>query len=245
MKNRLARQLPGVVRPKPPAPGVNHTQAEAFENIEGITMVKLSLAIVLASVCACAAALIPASSARGAVMVTDVMATDAQGNTYSANAAFGLFAGNDTGNQGTALPYLNSGALGEEFDDIEWTYAGKSEANELNPFTIATPDGTTSGTLTFDEVYSGAFAISLKAGNNHAIYVFEELSNIVSITYTTQAFVNHQGNAKALSHASLFVGQPTLPSPEPTPFSNPEPTSLVIFALGAATLGLGYRRRLA
>ncbi len=202
-------------------------------------MKSFSLALVFATVCAGALAAIPAGEARGAVMVTDVVATDAQGSTYSATAAFGLFAGNDM--PGTVLPRLNTD-LGAEFDDIEWTYAGKSEANELNPFTTATPDETTSGTLTFNEVYSGTFAISLKAGNNHAIYAFEELSNIVSITFTTRAFGNGNGNAKALSHASLFVGQPTLPSTEPTPFPNPEPTSLVIFALGAATLALGRRR---
>lgn len=208
-------------------------------------MVKLSQAVVFASVCACAAAVIPAGSAEAAVMVTDVMATDALGNTYSATAAFGLFDGNDTGNKGTALPFLNSSALGTEFDDIEWTYAGKSEANELNPFTTANSDAT-SGTLTFSEAYSGTFAISLKAGNNHAIYVFEELSNVVSITFTTQAFGNGNGNAKDLSHASWFVGESTLPSIEPVPPITPEPTSLAIFALGSVVLALGqYRRRAA
>jgi hypothetical protein len=203
-------------------------------------MKSFSLALVFATVCAGALAVIPAGDAQGAVMLTDVVAIDALGNRHNATAALGLYDGNDK--PGTVLLRLST-SLGAEFDDIEWTYAGKSERGELNPFTRANREETITGTLTFDEVYSGAFAISLKAGNNHAIYVFEELSNIVSITYTTQAFVNHKGKAKALSHASLFVGQSTLPSLEPAPLTTPEPSSLAIFAIGAATLALGRRRR--
>jgi hypothetical protein len=201
------------------------------------------LAFVYFAIGVCALAALAPGNVRGAVLLTDVVAKDVLGKTYSAKTALGLFEGNDTGNSAAGLVLLNNGGLGAEFDDIEWTYAGKFEASALNPFTTSTVEEMTSGTLTFEEVYSGAFAISLKAGNNHAIYVFEELSNVVSVTFTTQAFANANGKAKALSHASLFLGESRLPSVEPVPVSTPEPTTFAIFALGAATLGLSQLRR--
>jgi hypothetical protein len=215
-------------------------------------MMSRSLAFVSIAITTCAWAAVFPENARAAVLLTDVIAKDAQCNTYAATAAFGLFDGNDTGNQGTALPFLNGGGPGLQFADIEWTYAGKSETGELNPFTTANSDAT-SGTLTFKEAYSGTFAISLKAGDNHAIYVFEDLSNIISIEFTTQAFAIGKGQSKGkhkdeakskdLSHASFFVGESPLPSVEPAPVTTPEPTSLAIFALGGATLALSQFRR--
>lgn len=147
--------------------------------------------------------------------------TDVSPNSF---ACSGAWAGNDANQQADVLAELNS------LLPDTWTFVGKSDDANNGPFT-GNP-GTTSGTLTFDSPISGNFAIALKASNSFSLYVWQGVSGVTSIDFSTMGTaLNPQGRPQALSHATLYVG------------AIPEPGTYALMFAGLGVVGLMARRR--
>ncbi len=166
----------------------------------------------------------------------------------------GAFSGNDAGNadvEAQTIAWLNApaspdnpssgggledAALGEKVD----------EGNTGTYFKVV-PDGT-SGTIEFFNPISGSFALSLKAGSNFSIFVFNLLAPTSTISYSTAGVggAGSEGTSPAgLSHATLWTGggdsNPFCVGP--TCVEVPEPTSFALYGMGLFGLGVMARRR--
>lgn len=175
------------------------------------------------------------STTTSAVSVHDVKIN----GVTSATAAYGVIAGNDPG----LLALLNSDsvssfAAGDPVEGVSWDFLGKSDAAD-GPFT-ENPGGTTGELTLADTLFQssiGNVALSLKAGNNYAVYVFENVSAVNFFAFSTAALVNNGGNSADLSHASLFSGGSAQ--------SVPEPSSMLLVGIGIVGLvGFVRKRRL-
>jgi hypothetical protein len=113
-----------------------------------------------------------------------------------------------------------------------FTYEGKSDDASFGPFT-GNPTVGTGGTLTFDAPISGEFVIGLKAANNYSYYLFDAVSPISSLTFSSTAgvAVNGRGNPQDLSHAALYVT------------AVPEPETYALMLVGLGLTGWTARRR--
>jgi hypothetical protein len=181
---------------------------------------------------ACLFCLLTFISTRSATAVSVTLADVKVNGNVNATAAYGVIAGNDTG----LLAFLNadtvpSYAAGTPVTGLTWSSLGKSDQGDNGPFT-GNPS-TIGGTLFLDSPLFtsglGNLAISLKAGNNYSVYVFENITNVNSFLFSTAALVNNGGNAASLSHASLFSA-PVLPVLSVQ--AVPEPSSLLLIGVG-------------
>jgi hypothetical protein len=148
----------------------------------------------------------------------------------AATACLGSFVGNS--GSGSTVPdellFLNAQWPGF----APFSFAGKSDDTDSGPFT-SNPTVALDGTLTFDAPMTMPFVISLKAADQYSYYLFNPLGPVSSLTFNSTAGVSVNANdlPNALSHASLFT------SPVP------EPSALLLAALGLPALWLATRRR--
>lgn len=150
----------------------------------------------------------------------------------AATACAGSFSGNDTGEKSTLLSELNGGLFKDIVGDLSWSLFGKSDDNDMS-FTASNDQ--TSGVWSVLSAITGPFVISFKAGNSYSAYLFDAKTPITSGTFDTLGVsVNGRGNARDLSHASLFIAN-VGPSDDGTSKDVPEPGSFA--ALGVVALG--------
>lgn len=113
-----------------------------------------------------------------------------------------------------------------------WSFLGKSDDNNLNPFDSASSDK--SGTIELSNALFGDVVISLKNGPVYQVYAFADLVGVKSFNFSGLEF--------GLSHAALYFSPGN--TPEPGPGTVPEPGTFAIFGLGALGLGVvQFRRR--
>lgn len=126
---------------------------------------------------------------------------------------------------------FQTGYTGFNHPTQEWLYVGKSDDRASSPFKVAT-----GGLLTLKAAHqaAGSYVLSLKAGNQYSVYLFQHVDAISSFKYSI---------TKNLSHASLYRVGPG-GGVDPLGGVVPEPASLAVFGLGAL-LGIGgsVRRR--
>ena len=144
-------------------------------------------------------------------------------------ACSGAWAGNNVNQEADVLQSI--------FDTwgVTASYQGTTDSGMSNgPFSNV--DGTANGSVTFNAPLSGTFILALKASNQFSLFFFDNAVGIGTIQYNTAGVsVNKKGKAQGLSHASLYVAQPT---------SVPEPTTIFLLGSGLlALMGLAWRRR--
>lgn len=188
-------------------------------------------------------------TADASIQLTAVKAILSDGNnailtdnpTINALDAFGLIAGNDTGNAATLA--ATAALLQSNFGLTGWDLLGKSDDGSTFVSNVESP----TGTLVLSNPPSpldGPFAITLKASTNYAAFYFDATAvNVVGFLFDTSLadLVNpNNGKGRDLSHSSIFVPDtPVDPDGEPTV---PEPTSLAVFSLLAMVGAAGYWR---
>lgn len=153
---------------------------------------------------------------------------------FKANDCQGSFSGNDKGENSSLLTDLNNGlfSIGA---NVTWDIIGSSDDKSLD---ITTSQGST-GTWSLSQaiVDSGlsTFAISLKSGKNHSVYLFQDIdfsvTGLEGIFNTIGVATNKKGKAQDISHASLFKASYATAPEMPKVQSVPEPAT-------AAALGL-------
>jgi hypothetical protein len=153
----------------------------------------------------------------------------------------GMFGSTNTGIPNTNAPgfpvidvvEFQSDFLGfERLPGQKWVFVGKTDQVEtggvnggpfvsINNGTLALPANT--------KLQAGSYVLSLKAGNNYSVYLFENVGEISAFTYNI--------GRQDLSHTSLYRF-------DPGTGHVPEPASLAVFGFGAL-LGVGglVRRR--
>lgn len=163
--------------------------------------------------------------------------------TVPALAAAGSFAGTDTGNANSVRDTLDT--LAFHFSSLVpggtaawalWDKTDSASGSQAHTFT-GTASGNT-GTLSFNAPITGWFALTVKAGNQFSLYLFDGgTAGIGAVRYvTTGAAVNNRGIGLGLSHASLWGGTAPVTSPVP------EPETWALLLAGAAVLGFRVRR---
>jgi len=130
----------------------------------------------------------------------------------------------------------NYGMIGTALGAVTYAYGGKRDVS-----------GSTSGSLPLSEhglttPFTGSMVVSLKAGNQYAVYAFADVENATTIYYTTNALlVGKNQNPADLSHSVgyLFVSLPPNIPPE-----IPGPNALAaLLGMGAMGLIAVARRR--
>jgi len=180
---------------------------------------------------------------QAACSVSQVSGTTASGTVF-ATACNGPNAGNDTGAQGTAEGLLDGGLFQSFVGSGNWSLGGKSDGGSNNFGFTATQNKSTGG-WGFSTPFTGTFALSLKAGNNYSLYLFDNVTSFTQGTFDTigVALNGSKTAGRDLSHASLFVFNPTQPNPgnnagQPVP----EPLT-VLGTMMAAGMGYGIKRK--
>jgi hypothetical protein len=185
--------------------------------------------------CTLALGSLMASPSLVTAQLTSTAPACASGNsltTLGATSCRGAFAGNNKNQTAGVLTELAS------FGGT-WSLLGSSDDANNGPFT-SNPSGST-GTLTFDNLLTGPFALILKAADSFSIYYFANAgAGVSSVSYTTAGTaVNANGIAQGLSHATVYTqlgggGQTNVV---------PEPSTYVLMASGLAGLVVLSRRR--
>ncbi len=135
------------------------------------------------------------------VIITSI---DSSPASIAASDCAGVFAGNDTGNQGTLLSNLNSGIFAGFIGD--WSIYGKSDEDAS-----VSASETNNGSWSIDYLtksYS-VFALSLKAANGYAVYLFDLSPGSamdLAGTFKTLGFqAGNSPNSPDLSHMTVAV----------------------------------------
>ena len=170
-----------------------------------------------------------ASSAHSATVATVASCTDSvRTDDLSLNPSYLSCTGSFSGN--TTDTTLN-------FGGVDYAFIGKTGNDGLGagPFQSFGADFTT-GTLTFDQAWTGTFILGLKAANSYSLYKFSSTGPVSSITFDTLGVsLNAKGIPNGLSHAALWGGEAVPSVPEP------ETYALLLAGLGA--VGFVARRR--
>ncbi len=146
-----------------------------------------------------------------------------------ATDCLGAFSGNDANQVGAILDAIE-GAWGMDVDYLGTTDEGKTSG----PFSFVPGPDANQGWLVLDSSLTGDYVLALKAGNSFSLYQFLGLTDVNRIYYTTIGTgQNGQGNAKGISHASLFGPR----------VSVPEPGTMALLATGIAGLAFTAARR--
>jgi hypothetical protein len=156
---------------------------------------------------------------------------DTSFSALAASDCRGSFVGNIGGGPSDIAAQLS------DLSSFGWgtfSFEGKSDDGGSGPFT-SNLGGTTNVTLTFDSAISGTFVLGLKAANQYSYYLFDALSPVSSLTFSSTAGVALNGNLipQGLSHANLYTA--TTPVPEPGTYA------MLIAGLGL--MGIVARRR--
>jgi hypothetical protein len=153
--------------------------------------------------------------------------------TLGALDCSGAWGGNNVNQESDVLAQLVTDFNGTVGAAAVWTYVGSTNAGigTSGPFDSVPADP--SGTLTFDAPVTGYFAVTLKAGNQFSLYLFDGgIAGISSIDFTTLGTaVNHLGIPRDLSHASLYTA------------AVPEAETYAMLLAGLGVVGLMSRRR--
>jgi hypothetical protein len=175
-----------------------------------------------------AVALVP-STASAQLTLTGLSCNNAGAvATMGATSCNGAWSGNDKNQQAGVLAALSA------FAPISWTNVGASDDTNFGPFTSG-PSGTT-GTLTFDMLITGPFALAIKAGDAFSLYYFLNAGpGVTSVNFTTVGTsLNAAGAPNGLSHASLYRGPASVV---------PEPSTYALMGTGLIGLAAAARRR--
>lgn len=150
----------------------------------------------------------------------------------------GAWAGNDSNQQADVLaqlaidfaPLLNPATT-------TYTVIGKSDDANSGPFTSNPP--VTAGTLTFDSLQTGYFAITLKGGDSFSTYLFDGgVAGLQSIDFSMAgAALGPRGQVQNLSHATFIDITTAVPEPETY--------ALMLAGLGAVGFMAKRRRKVA
>lgn len=164
----------------------------------------------------------------------------------------GAFSGNDAGNPADQLSVLNwlaapataSPSTGGGMTDP--SFKEKVDQGNTGSFFKTVPDGQ-NGTIEFFSPLGGTFALSLKAGSNFSIFIFNLAAPVSQISYSTLGVGGAgQGNTSpaGLSHASLWFGGGAEPGCVGDACAEvPEPTSMALYGIGLVGLGIMASRR--
>lgn len=187
----------------------------------------------LKEIASCLTAIAVASVASAGADFSNAIAKP---SNLGATQVFGPVSGNDKPT--AAINLLNDQAFGgtDVFNlNLEWDFAGSSDSANGGPFTGNVETNT--GTLTFDNPMTGAFAITLKSANFFSLYYFDaSFAGTTSIDFNTIGVSEKNGKGRGLSHASLFTPKDTPPTGIPSP-------SAAIAGLALLGVIAGRRRR--
>jgi len=169
-----------------------------------------------------------AAALTSAFLSTPVLAESCADTTFTLlnwTQCAGSLPGNIIGSQ-SEIDYL-AATWGTTF-----SYLGKSDDADNGPF-ANNPQTAVNGTLTFDSALTGSFVLGLKASDQYSYYLFNALSPVSSLTFSSTSGValNDRGIPQGLSHATLYVG------------AVPEPETYALFLAGLGAIGFMAKRR--
>jgi hypothetical protein len=183
-------------------------------------------------------AVLPAPIAPARCALTDVVLFD-----LTQSLACASFAGvNDENSQGAVTSFLN-GTFGSAYGGWGSEAVGFTSEGVSGPF--SNNPTATAGSLFFNELVGGYFAISLKASTGFSLYILNGGAEGVSgVTYSTVgAPLNPGGQVPGLSHAGLWSGDDFCNGDCEPSVSVPEPSTFAMMFVGLLGLGAAARRR--
>jgi hypothetical protein len=196
------------------------------------------------------------SLAATAAVAPAAQATSCSDSSMTGYSYCQLFSGNDTQSNYFIKNFLNPSSGTSSFGSTgDWFLADKNDDSQsysqsANGFTLGF-NGVLSGfqnnstggsaAIDFSKValsgagaadnafsYDGPLVLVLKASTNFSAYKFESVSELLNVKWDTfgVSVNSNNGNARALSHASLYLTKPSLSVKPVTPVT-PEPETPV------------------